>query len=165
MSARIVTAHHPDSAHACVVRAITCVVYRIGLKETAILLGMSESQMGRRIKAAHVSAWPHGDILALKKRERDEFDTRELHDAEDRALYGEADGEAANAAEHVTRGVGMHGEIIALSARILEGGITYKDRADINTLSIKLHKSHEADRQALASLRARLDGYGKRRHA
>jgi hypothetical protein len=159
----MITAHHPDSAHACVVRAITALVYRIGLRETARMFKMDESNMARRIKRAHLTAWSTFDIMALKKRERDEFGTRDLHEAEERAIYGDEPGAAVSAADHVARGMGLHGDIIALEARILDGGINEGDRADIESLSAKLDRTHEADRLALASLRARLGATAKHR--
>ncbi len=163
MSARRIHPHHPDSAHASVVEAIRRLVYQIGLKETARMLGMSESQMPRRLAKGHISAWSHGDVLALKKRERDEFGARTLHEAEERALYGTEQGEAIAAAEHVTRNMGIHGEIVSLEARILIDGINERDRADIETLGSRMGQAHSADRMALASLKQRLGAAPVRR--
>lgn len=129
MSARKRPAAYPLGAHQCVVRVLHTVVATIGIMETARMVGVDDSTITRRIADNTLFPWSAADLLAIKRRERDELGTRTLHDAETDALFDQPVGVAGNVARDLNREIAEDAAVIGDANAILADGKV--DRQDL----------------------------------
>jgi hypothetical protein len=160
MSARQRPAWFPLGAHQCVVRALHQVVCTIGVMETAKLLCVDDSTITRRIADNTLFPWSAADLLAIKRRERDELGTRTLHDAETAALFEQPTGVAGNVTRDLSREISEDAAAIADANAILaDGRVDTKDLPQIASLIAALDRrsANAAElRRDLLALQARL---------
>ncbi len=134
-------------------------IYRIGVRETGRLLDCDEDTVTRRLATGHLNSFGPDDLIQLKKRERDEFSTRDLHDAESEAIYGKPTLVInVDIAGYLMRESGEDGGIIAEAAAIMEDGKV--DRADLPRLEAllnKLQSRQEHARELEAGVRRKID--------
>lgn len=159
MSAVRLTPHHPETPQARVHQVMRSLVYRIGVRETGRLLGYDEDTIRRRLDTGNLNAFGADDLMQLKKRERDEFGTRTLHDASGEAIYGpRALVINVDISGALMRESGEDGGIIAEAAAIMEDGkIDKADLPRLETLLTKLQARQEHAQELEAGVRRKID--------
>ena len=166
MVARKLLPHPPESAQECTLFALRRLIYRIGVKESAALLDVNESNIRRRFETGHLSAWGAGDLISLKKRERDEFGTRELQDAEELAIYGTTPASPISIRQDLGREISEDATIILRANAILDDGvIDRRDLAELEALDRDLQTQVEHRQELCRSVKAaiaQLKGGGAR---
>lgn len=158
MTAARLTPHHPNTPQACAHNALRSLVYRIGVKETADLLGCHEDTPPRQLASGNINAFGWDDIIRLKKRERDEFGTTVLHDAEAHALYGDRP-----KVIQIDLGAVLHREIsedagiIGRASKIVaDGQVDAKDLPELEAMLPELQSHMEHLKELESGIRARI---------
>lgn len=160
MSAVKLTPHHPESPQARMHQALRRLIYRIGVKESADLIGVDDDTIRRRLDTGNVNAFGWGEITALKKRERDEFSTSDLHDEETRAIYRKSDTLVINLDLSATllRESGEDAGIIGEASAILQDGkVDASDLPRLEALLTKLQARQEHTQELEAGIRGKVD--------
>lgn len=152
MTAVRLVPHHPQTPQARVHQVLTSLIYRIGVREAGRLMGCDDDTIRRRLATGHLNSFGPDDLIQLKKRERDEFGTRELHDAETDAIYGKAP-----MVVEINLGAVLHREIsedagiIGRASRIMaDGKVDAKDLPELEALvpELQAHMEHVQELEA-----------------
>lgn len=160
MSAVRLTRHHPDSPQERMHQALRALIYRIGVKESADVMGIDDDTVRRRLETGNINSFGWGEVTALKKRERDEFGTSDLHDEETRAIYRKRDALVINLdlSASLLRESGEDAGVIGEAAAILQDGkVDVADLPKLDALLTKLHTRAEHTRELEAGIRAKVD--------
>jgi hypothetical protein len=159
MTAVRLAPHHPETPQARVHTVLRALIYRIGVRETGRLIGCDEDTVGRRLATGHLNSFGPDDLIQLKKRERDEFGTRELHDAETDAIYGKAPVTSEiNLGAVLHREISEDASIIGRASRIMaDGKVDAKDLADLEALVPELQAHMEHVQELETSVRRKVE--------
>lgn len=159
MSSVRLMAHHPETPQARVHQVLRTLIYRIGVRETARMLDCDEDTVRNRLATGNLNAFGCDSLIRLKKRERDEFGTRELHDAETDAIYGKAP-----VIMEINLGAVLHREIsedagiIGRASKIMaDGKVDAKDLPELEALVPELQSHMEHVQELEASVRRKVE--------
>lgn len=159
MSAVRLTPHHPETPQARVHQALKSLIYRIGVRESARMLDCDEDTVSRRLATGHINAFGCEDLIKLKKRERDEFGTRDLHDAETDAIYPRPPVAVmrVDLATLLHQEIGEDAGIIGRATKIVaDGRVDAKDLPDLEAMLPELHSHIEHAQELESGIRARI---------
>lgn len=160
MTAVRLVRHHPDSPQERMHQALRSLIYRIGVKESADLMGIDDDTVRRRLETGNINSFGWADITALKKRERDEFGSSELHDEETRAIYRKQPVMVLSVSlpESLLRETGEDAGIIGEASAILQDGkVDAADLPKLEALLIKLQTRTEHSQELEAGIRRKID--------
>lgn len=164
MSAVRLIPHHPETPQARAWTALKALIYNIGLREVAATLRCDEDTVKRRIDTGNINAWGWDDIMRLKKRERDEFGTRDLHDEETRAIYRRDPALvlSLDLSGSLLRESGEDAGIIGEASAILQDGkVDAADLPRLDALLTKLQARQEHTGELEVGIRAKITALRK----
>lgn len=159
MSAARLVPHHPETPQARCFNALRALVYRIGLTEAGDLIGVDRNTIARRLETGNIDSFGWAEVIALKKRERDEFGTSTLHDEETRAIYRRDCTLQINLDLSATllRESGEDAGIIGEASAILQDGqVDIADLPRLEALLTRLHDRMEHATELQTGIRAKI---------